>query len=146
MTWPYRDYDFIGDRYVSIGDTDTKTAPTECVICAEAENDMYTKYAHPRAHSEAHTQASTAAEAQAAKKTTTDDYIEYYAFFYGREYKRLYTTLYKKYKQEYSVIVLRRSYTGDSVCQYHQESIRYQAECTMCFRNHPHGDGCHHGC
>ena len=121
MAWPFKDYDFYGDRYVE----DRTNTLTECVICIEAENEMYTKYAHPKAHAEAHVQASKHAETLALKERITEDYIDYYTFHYGREYKKLYNELYKKYKQTYSVIVLERSYDLKQICQYHQESIQY---------------------
>ena len=65
----------------------------------------------------------------AIKERDTTDYIEYYTFYYGREYRRIYTTLYKKYKEEYSRIVLERKYEkGDKICNYHNESIQYHYE------------------
>ena len=68
MSWPFKDYDFYGDRYVNINDPtaecgeimwyerdiDKDNTPTECLLCIEAENELYTKYAHPKAHLEAH--------------------------------------------------------------------------------------------
>jgi hypothetical protein len=143
MSWPFKDYDFYGDRYVNIEDTtatlgermwydrdiDREKTPTECVICIEAENEMYTKYAHPKAHLEAHTQASINAEIIAIKEKNTEDYIEYYKFYYGREYRRIYMELYKKYKQEYSKIILEKIYDkNDKICQTHLESIQYHYE------------------
>ena len=144
MTWPFKDYDFLGDRYISIKDTTTEcgeiiwyeredidrdTTPTECMICIEAENEMYTKYAHPKAHLEAHTHATTCAETLAIKEKDTEEYMEYYIFHYGREYKKAYKELYKKYKQEYSVTVLEREYDkNDKICQHHLESIQYHCE------------------
>jgi len=143
MTWPYRDYDYIGYKYVNIQDEthscgeimwyerdiDIKNAPTECLLCIEAENEMYTKYAHPKAHGEAHTQASIHAEMLARKEKDTEECIEYYVFHYGKEYKRLYKKLYDKYKQEYSAILLERSYSKkDKICSYHLESIQYHYE------------------
>jgi hypothetical protein len=61
MPWPFKDYDYYGDRYVNtkdpnaiLGETmwyerdiNRETVPTECILCIEAENEMYTKYAHP---------------------------------------------------------------------------------------------------
>jgi hypothetical protein len=142
-SWPFKDYDFIGDRYVNIESTtaecgeimwyerdiDINNTPTECLICIQAENEMYTKYAHPKAHLEAHIEAGKIAEKMAIKERDTTDYIEYYTFYYGREYRRIYTTLYKKYKEEYSRIVLERKYEkGDKICNYHNESIQYHYE------------------
>ena len=144
MAWPFRDYDFYGDRYVNIEDPnaacgemmwyerniDRDNTPTECLICIEAENEMYTKYAHPKAHLEAHNEAYIIAEKMAIKeKLTTEKYIDYFTFYYGREYRRMYTTLYKKYKGEYSRIVLERKYEkDDKICNYHNESIQYHYE------------------
>jgi len=80
MSYPFKDYEFYGNRYVNIKDPtaelgermwydrDTVDIPTECVICIEAENEMYTKYAHPKAHLEAHTIASNTAESLAIKE------------------------------------------------------------------------------
>ena len=109
MNWPFKDYDFYGDRYVNIQDPTTleeimwyerniykDTTPTECLICIEAEQENYTKYAHPKAHLEAHAQATTSAEALSFKEKDTEDYIEYYIFYYGREYKKIYKELYNK--------------------------------------------------
>ncbi len=125
MEWPFKDYDFYGNRYVNIEDSSTEfgeimwydrenihdgKTPTECIICIEAENEMYTKYAHPKAHLEAHNQSTNIAELLALKEKTTYDYIEYYTFYYGKEYQKIYKELYKKYKEEYSVIVLERKY------------------------------------
>lgn len=144
MSWPFKDYDMVGDRYVTVKDTskefgelthferdiDKKNTPTECIICIEAETEMYTKYAHPKAHLEAHIQATNVAETLAIKEKYTEEYIEYYIFYYGREYKKIYKDLYKKYKKEYSDIVFQRKY-GETVkiCEYHHESIRYYYEC-----------------
>ena len=139
MNWPFKDYDFYGDRYVNIQDPttleeimwyerniDKDTTPTECLICIEAEQENYTKYAHPKAHLEAHAQATTSAEALSIKEKHTEDYIEYYIFYYGREYKKIYKELYNKYKKEYSEIVLSRSYDkNDKICQHHSESLQY---------------------
>lgn len=140
MSWTFKDYDFIGDRYVNIESTttpcgeimwyerdiDRDNTPTECVICIEAENEMYTKYAHPKAHSEAHIEADINAEKMAIKEKNTEDYLDYYTFYYGREYIKIYKLLYKKYKEEYSEIVLKRKYEkDDKICNYHNESIQY---------------------
>ena len=101
---------------------DGKT-PTECVICIEAETEMYTKYAHPKAHVVAHKEAGLFAEIMTVKEKTTDDYIEYYIFYYGKEYRRIYKELYKKYKEEYSAIVLGKAYgPNEQICEYHMES------------------------
>ena len=146
MAWPFKDYDFYGDRFVNIQDPssdfgeimwyerdiDKETTATECVICMEAEQEMYTKYAHPKAHVEANIQATHIAERLAIKEKDTEEYIDYYTFFYGKEYRKLYKELYKKYKQEYSKIVLARSYTADDkICQHHIESIQYHHEHTI---------------
>ena len=146
MSWPFKDYDYIGDRFVTIKDSNApcgelmfyervdiqpliSSTPTECNICIEAENEMYTKYAHPKAHLEAHTEASIIAEKMSIKEKDTDEYIEYYTFYYGKEYRRIYKELYKKYKEEYSVSVLEKTYEeNDKICQYHLESIQYHFE------------------
>jgi len=144
MSWPFKDYDFYGDRYVNIKDPDSefgvkmwydrenihdRKTPTECLICIEAENELYTKYAHPKAHSEAHIEAGKTAEILALKEKVTEDYLDYYTFHYGKEYIKIYKTLYKKYKEEYSGIILRRPYNNeDKICEYHLESIRYHCE------------------
>jgi hypothetical protein len=129
MTWPFKDYDFYGERFVDMDSVDRETTQTECVICIEAENELYTKYAHPKAHIEAHTQASAIAETLAVKEKDTESYVDYYTFYYGREYKKIYKELYKKYKQEYSAIVLERPYDETTkICQYHRESIYYHTE------------------
>jgi hypothetical protein len=108
---------------------DTSTTPTECVICIEAENEMYTKYAHPKAHLIATALAFSNAEKLAIKEKDTGSYIDYYIFHYGREYRRIYTELYKKYKEEYSIIVLERLYAkDDKICQHHLESIQYHSK------------------
>jgi hypothetical protein len=144
MPWPFKDYDFYGNRYVNIKDPtatlgermwydrenihDGKT-PTECIICIEAEDEMYTKYAHPKAHLVATTQASIAAENLAIKEKDTEEYLNYYTFYYGREYIKIYKEMYKKYKEEYSKIVLSKSYNSmDKICDYHLESIQYNYE------------------
>ena len=141
MSWPFKDYDFYGERYVNIKDPsadlgekmwydrenihDGKT-PTECVICLEAENEMYTKYAHPKAHLIATTQASVHAEKNAIKEKDTDEYLDYYTFHYGKEYIKIYKESYKKYKEEYSNIVLSKCYDkDDKICPYHLDSIQY---------------------
>ena len=89
MAWPFKDYDYIGNRYVDIQEImwydrenihDGKT-PTECLVCIEAENEMYTKYAHPKAHLQATAQASITAELLAIKEATTEDYLDYYIFY-----------------------------------------------------------------
>ncbi len=141
MSWPFKDYDFYGNRYVNINDPTAecgermwyerdieKDTPTECIICIEAENEMYTKYAHPKAHLEAHIEAGKIAESLAMKEINTD-YLNYYVFYYGREYIKIYKDLYKKYKEEYSRIVLERKYEkDDKICNYHNESIQYHYE------------------
>ena len=143
MSWPFKDYDFYGDRYVNINDPtvecgermwyerdiDRDNTPTECLICIQAENEMYTKYAHPKAHLEAHIEADKIAEKMAIDQKDTTDYIDYYIFYFSREYRRIYTTLYKKYKEEYSRIVLELKYEkDDKICNYHNESIQYHYE------------------
>jgi hypothetical protein len=143
MSWPFKDYDFYGDRYINIKDPDSEfgvkmwydrenihdgKTPTECILCIEAENESYTKYAHPNAHSIASKQASITAELLALKDTT-QDYIDYYTFHYGREYQKIYKEMYTKYKTEYSGIVLRRPYNNeDKICPHHLESIRYHCQ------------------
>jgi hypothetical protein len=137
MPWPFKDYDFYGNRYVNIEEImwydrenihDGKR-PTECLICIEAETEMYTKYAHPKAHLEAHTHSGINAENLAIKEKNTEEYLEYYTFYYQREYIKIYKELYKKYKEEYSMIVLSRSYDSDAkICDYHIESIQYHCE------------------
>jgi hypothetical protein len=144
--WPFKDYDYIGNRYVNIQDEtaicreimwyDRKdihpfdsTTPTECAICIEAENEMLTKYAHPKAHLEAHKEADIIAEMLAIKQKETEEYIEHYIFYYGKEYRRIYNILYKKYKEEYYTILLEKTYTRDEkICEYHLESIQYHSE------------------
>lgn len=143
MPWPFKDYDYHGDRYVNINDPtsefgeimwyereiDRENTPTECILCIEAETEMYTKYAHPKAHLEAHKEAEVIAQKMASKEKETDEYIEYYTFFYGKEYRRIYNELYKKYKEEYSAILLEKKYTkDDKICQHHNESIIYYYE------------------
>ena len=141
MAWPFKDYDYIGDRYVTVKDATAfcgelmfyernidKETPTECVICIEAETEMYTKYAHPKAHAEAHSQASTFAEQMALQEKVTEDYIDYYTFFYGKHYRRIYKELYKKYKEEYIGILLKKTYTDDKICEYHLQSMYYHSE------------------
>ena len=141
MEWPFKDYDFYGNRYVNVKDPNVDlgermwydrenihdgTTPTECLICLEAENESYTKYAHPKAHVEASEQAATTAQMLAIKERNTQEYLDYYTFYYGREYIKIYTELYKKYKEEYSGVVLGRTYNADDkICDYHLESIQY---------------------
>ena len=130
MSWPFRDYDFYGHRYVDIGDEiwydrETSDLPTECAICIEAENESYTKYAHPKAHLEAHSEASITAEKMAIDKKNTEDYLDYYTFHYGREYQKIYKKMYKFYKQEYSCIILTKNYHNKKICSYHLDSIKY---------------------
>jgi len=130
--FPFKDYDYYGDRYVDIGEImwyerDTQNTPTECVICIGAENEMYTKYAHPKAHLEAHTGANIIAEKMAINEKNTENYLDYYVFYYGREYIKIYKELYKKYKEEYSRGVLSRTYSkDDKICNHHIECIQYQ--------------------
>lgn len=133
MPWPFKDYDFYGNKFADVGEImwydreDIQEAQTECVICLEAENEMYTKYAHPKAHSEATAQASVKAEELASKEKDTEEYLDYYTFYYGREYIKIYKELYKKYKEEYSKTVLRRSWKEeDKICPHHLESIQYE--------------------
>jgi hypothetical protein len=143
MSWPFKDYDFYGDRYVNINDPtaeggeimwyerdiDRDNTPTECLICIEAENEMYTKYAHPKAHVEAHIEAGKIAEKMAIEKNDTTDYIDYYTIYFSNEYRKIYTILYKRYKEEYNRIVLEKTYEkGDKICNYHNESIQYHYE------------------
>jgi hypothetical protein len=141
MPWPFKDYDFYGDRYVNIKDPDsplgekmwydreTHGLPTECILCIEAENEMYTNYAHPKAHLVATKQASINAELLAIKEKDTEEYLDYYTFYYGREYIKLYKELYKQYKEEYSKILLSKSFNkDDKICPYHLESIQYHYE------------------
>lgn len=137
---PSKDCDYIGNRYVNIQDEtdicgeimwyDRKDIKqTECLICIEAENDMFTKYAHPLAHLEAHTEANINAEKMAIKQKNTEEYIDYYIFYYGREYRRIYNIIYKKYKEEYYKILLEKTYEkDDKICNYHLESIQYHGE------------------
>ena len=147
MSWPFKDYDFIGERYVNIKSTtaeceeimwyergiDKDNTPTECIICIEAENEMYTKYAHPKAHTLATAQASINAELLAIKEKDTEDYIEYHIFYYGKEYKKIYKELYKKYREEYSYIVFGRLYDSeDKICEYHLESLQYHEYACNC--------------
>jgi hypothetical protein len=96
MDWPFKDYDYYGNRYVNINNPNTTfgeimwydrenihdgKTPTECILCIEAENEMYTKYAHPKAHLEANTRAIQIAESLAIKEKTTDNYLDYYTFY-----------------------------------------------------------------
>ena len=143
MALSCKDYDFIADRYINIKDAsdkfgeimwyerdiDRENTPTECLICIEAENEMFTKYAHPKAHLEAHTQATIIAESLAIKEKSTEDYLDYYTFYYGREYIKIYNRSSKKYKEEYSETLLGRKYNEDDrICQHHLESIQYHYE------------------
>jgi len=128
-----KDRNFGGDRSLEIanptGAGERIHIIVECLLCIEAENEMYTKYAHPKAHLEAHTQATMAAETLAIKEKTTEDYLSYYTFHYGREYTKIYKNLYDKYRNEYSKIVLGRTYNEkDTICDYHQESIGFHHE------------------
>jgi hypothetical protein len=113
VPWPFKDYDYIGN---------ITTTPTECLICIEAENEMFTKYAHPKAHSEAHKDANTIAEKMAIK---TEDYIEHYTFYYRKEYIRIYKECIKKYKDKYYTILLEK---GGKMCNHHLECL----ECIEC--------------
>jgi hypothetical protein len=146
VPWPFKDYDYTGDRYVNIKDNTSPygeimwyerkdidpfntATPTECLICIEAENEMLTAYAHPKAHSEAHSQAAHIAEPLAMKEKDTEEYIYHYTFYYGREYRKIYTELYKKYKEEYYTALLQKTYaTDDKICNYHCESMQYYGE------------------
>lgn len=144
MPWPFKDYDFYGDRYVNIQDPSAPLGeiawydregihsgkvPTECILCLEAENDIYTAYSHPKAHAEAHAHATTSAHSLAVKEKDTESYIDYYIFYYGREYRKIYNDLYAHYKKEYSVTVLERVYgKDDMICPTHLESIQYHYE------------------
>jgi len=152
MDWPFKDYDFYGDRYVNLRDPaaecgermwydrenihDGKT-PTECIVCIGAENEMYTKYAHPKAHETASAQAAVTAEVLARKEKNTKDYLDYYTFYYGREYIKIYKELYKKYKEEYSNIVLSSVGPDDKVCPYHLDSLQYHCEKTLTEKSEP---------
>ena len=132
-SWSYKDYNFGGDRNSDVNDStgtgERNIIKVECLICIEAENEMYTKYAHPKAHLEAHVQATNIAESLAIKEKTTEDYLSYYTFHYGREYIKIYKILYDKYKNEYSEIVLGRKYDKkDTICDYHLDSIRFHYE------------------
>ena len=143
MPYPFKDYDYIGDRYVNVKDPtatlgelmwydrgiDKDTTPTECVICIEADNEMFTKYAHPKATLEAHKEDGANAEKMAIKEKETEEYIEYYTFYYGREYRKIYSELYKKYKEAYCAILLEKTYDQDDrICQHHLDSIEYHGE------------------
>jgi hypothetical protein len=136
MAWPFKDYDFYGNKYVNIGeimwydrvDIFSSNLPTECILCIEAENESYSKYAHPKAHVEASTQACMNAELIAIKDTT-ENYLDSYTFHYGKQYIKIYKELYKFYKEEYSSIILSRSlHKDDKICDYHIESIQYHLE------------------
>jgi len=138
-----RDYNYIANRYVSVKDETascgelswferkdiTKETPTECLICIEAETEMFTKYAHPKAHSEATIEAAKIAEEIVSNhKEYVKEYIEYYTFYYGKEYNRLYSFLYKKYKEEYYAMLLAKKYEFEELCDYHSESCCYHCE------------------
>ena len=139
-----KDYDYIANRYITIkdltapcgelmfyerNDIDRDKTPTECIICIEAENEMYSKYAHPKAHLESHEEANVIAEKIAIKEKKTEEYIEYYTFYYGKEYRKIYKDKYKKFKEEYSAIILERTYDkNDKICDHHLESIQYHFE------------------
>ena len=128
-----KDRNFSGDRNCEVANSNGTgqriIIEVECLLCIEADNEMYTKYAHPRAHSEAHIQATRVAEMLAIKEKTTEDYLSYYTFHYGREYIKMYKNLYDKYRNEYNKIVLEKKYDKkDIICDYHQESIRYHYE------------------
>jgi hypothetical protein len=125
-----KDRNFAGDRCCEVanptGTGERINILVECLLCIEAENEMYTKYAHPKAHAEAHTLATNRVESLAIKEKTTEDYLYYYTFHYGREYIKIYKNLYDKYRNEYSEIVLGRTYDKkDILCDYHQESIGF---------------------
>ena len=128
-----KDRNFGGNGYCEVADPSGTGERiyiiVECLLCIEANNEMYTKYAHPKAHVEAHTQATTAAETLAIKEKTTEDYLSYYTFHYGREYIKIYKNLYDKYRNEYNKIVLGRTYDkNDQICDYHQETIGFHYE------------------
>jgi len=142
MAWPFKDYDYYGNRYVNMKDPkeggeimwydrenihDGKT-PTECILCIEAETEMYTKYAHPKAHLEATTHAAVHAEALGIKEKGTEDYLDYYTFHYTREYIKIYKKMYKKYKEEYSKSLLNSLGPDDKICMHHIESLQYNYE------------------
>ena len=77
-----KDSDYIAHRFVDVESDEaepgtmpwykrtdlSKESPTECLLCREAENEMYTKYAHPKAHLEAHKVANMFAEETIAKQ------------------------------------------------------------------------------
>ena len=134
-----RDLHYIADRYVTVKDDTAEfgevpfyerkgleSLPTECLMCIEAENGMYSKYAHPKAHTEAHLEAGT--KAQELAKKYPQEYLDYYTFYYGKEYKRIYSSLYEKYRDEYYSILLERPYEFGEICQHHSESISYHYE------------------
>ena len=128
-----KDRNFGGDGYCEVADPNGTGERihviVECILCIEADNEIYTKYAHPKAHLEAHTQATTAAETLAIKEKTTEDYLSYYTFHYGREYTKIYKTLYDKYRNEYSKIILGRKYDKkDIICDYHLDTIQFHYE------------------
>ena len=128
-----KDRNFGGNRSLNIADPSNTGERihviVECILCIEAENEMYTKYAHPKAHLEAHTHATNFAETLSIEQTNTNEYLDYYIFYYGKEYKKTYKELYKKYKNEYSAIVFERQYDKKTkICQQHLESIQYHHE------------------
>jgi hypothetical protein len=145
MAWPFKDYDYYGERYVNIKDPNAECGermwydrenihdgkiPTECILCIEAETEMYTKYAHPKAHANASAEAAVKAEGLAIKEKTTEDYLDYYTFHYRREYIKIYKELYKHYKEEYRKILLSGVGPDDKLCQSHLESFCYNREQT----------------
>jgi len=128
-----KDRNFGGDRNCEVanpnGTGERIIIEVECLVCIEADNEMYTKYAHPKAHLEAHTQATNIVESLAIMEKTIEDYLYYYTFHYGREYTKIYKNLYEKYRNEYSKIILERKYDkNDIICDYHKESIRWHYE------------------
>ena len=128
-----KDRNFGGNRSLNIADPSNTGERihviVECILCIEAENEVYTKYAHPKAHLEAHTQATNIVESLAIKEKTTEDYLYYYTFHYGREYIKIYKNLYDKYRNEYNEIVLERTYDKkDIICDYHLDTIRFHHE------------------
>ena len=143
MSYPSRDSRFIGERYVNIKypsseddemwyekNIERNTNPTQCLICIEAENEMYTKYAHPKAHLDAQIKASSIAESKAIKERDIEDYTDYYIFFYGKEYKHIYKERLEYYKCEYNDIILGRKYEKDEkICDHHIHCIEYHYDC-----------------
>jgi len=138
---PSKDSDYIAHRFVDIVQEEEgkgkirwfkrtdlcKDSITECLLCREAEEEMYTKYAHPKAHLEAHTKANTSAEERALQEHS-NDYLDYYVFFYGKEYTKRYATLYTHYRDEYRQMLYARQYADDQLCSYHIDSVRYHKE------------------